>query len=169
MWRVYLKAWNGISMLFTLSARGQDETVTTDGSRLRGCGEFWQIHWFQQQWDSQEAFASQCIAAKVMLPILLPCAIWGKHWYEQRIPFQPDNKAVPRVVRIPPWCTCSVGCFSFRHTTPFHTCTRVLTIHCMADALSQNYACCFSQRCSIQKRLHAVHIPQKLMEPLVIQ
>ena len=41
-WRLYLKAWNGTSMLSTLAVRDHEETITTDASGLWGCGGFWQ-------------------------------------------------------------------------------------------------------------------------------
>ena len=93
-WRLYLKAWNGTSMLSTLAVRDHEEPITTDASGLWGCGGFWQSHWFQQPWESQEALTSQCIATKEMLHILLSCAIWGKHWHGKHIQFQSDNEAV---------------------------------------------------------------------------
>ena len=55
--------------------------ITTDASGSWGCGGFWQSHWFQQPWESQEVLTSQCIVTKGMLPIPLSCAIWGKHWH----------------------------------------------------------------------------------------
>ena len=36
-WRLYLKAWNGTSMLSTLAARDHDETITTDASGSWDC------------------------------------------------------------------------------------------------------------------------------------
>ena len=39
-WRLYLKAWNGTSMLSTLAVRDHEETITTDASGLWGCGGF---------------------------------------------------------------------------------------------------------------------------------
>ena len=78
-------------MLSTLAARDHEETITTDASGSWGCAGFWQSHWFQQPWESQEALTSQCIATKEML---LSCAIWGKHWQGKHIPFQSDNEAV---------------------------------------------------------------------------
>ena len=52
-------------------ARDHEETITTDASGSRGCAGFWQSHWFQQPWESQEALTNQCIATKEMLPILV--------------------------------------------------------------------------------------------------
>ena len=100
-------------------------------------GVFWQSHWFQQPWESQEALTSQCIAIKEMLPILLSCAIWGKHWHGKHIQFQSDNEAVITALDTKSCKDTSLihvlHClFFFRHTTPFHTqqgISLVLTTH----------------------------------------
>ena len=97
-WRLYLKAWNGTPMLSTLAARDHEETITTDASGSWGCGgsdrAIGSSSHGKQPWESQEALTSQCIATKEMLPILLPCAIWGKHWHGKHIQFQSGNEAV---------------------------------------------------------------------------
>ena len=174
-WRLCLKAWNGTSMLSTLAARDHDETITTDASESWGCGGFWQNHWFQQPWDSQEALASQCIATKEMLPILLSCAIWGKHWHGKYMQFQSDNEAVISALSTKSCKDTSLmhmlRCLFFfqAHHSFSYTARHIPGIdNTLTDALSRNNATLFLSKVPNADKT-TTHVPQELMELLVIQ
>ena len=122
------------------------------------------VHWSQQLWDSQEAPASQCIAMKEMLPILLSCAIWDKHWHRKHILFQSDN--CPRHQELWGYLTDAHG--------PLLVCLPCTARHIpgidntLAGTLSCNNVTLFLSKVpNVDKT--ATHVPQKLMELLVVQ
>ena len=139
-------------------------------------GVFWQSHWFQQPWESQEALTSQCIATKEMLPILLSCAIWGKHWHGKHIQFQSGNEAV--ITALDTKSCKDTSLIHMLHCLFFFSGTLLLFIYTarhipgidntLADALSCNNATLFLSKVpNVDKT--PIHIPQELMELLVIQ
>lgn len=96
-WALFLRSWNGVIMMASVSRRPHQVTLTSDASGQWGCGAFSSFgQWFQCHWP--ESWASIHITVKELVPIVLACAIWGKSWSGKMIQCQCDNAAVVAIV-----------------------------------------------------------------------
>ena len=90
-WSIFLADWNGVSFLFQ---QPLGTTMLSDASGSWGCGAFCleSLEWFQASWPP--SWASHCIAAKELFPIVVGAAIWGRSWSGSTVLFKCDNIAV---------------------------------------------------------------------------
>ncbi len=72
-------------MLENLARRGPDQLFVS------GCGAVWGSAWFQFRWP--EGYLGQSIAVKELAPIVMACAVWGRHWHKQAVQLKCDNHA----------------------------------------------------------------------------
>ena len=72
--------------------------LTSDASGAWGCGAWWETRWFQLQWLGLGESASYGITAKVLLPIVVVVASWGKAWQGKAVLARCDNMAVVAIV-----------------------------------------------------------------------
>ena len=93
-WFCFLERWNGVAMMEVPGACNHH--VFSDASGSFGCGAWWDGYWFQLQWPENCMLGS--IAAKELLPMVVACAIWGRHWRNQRVLAHCDNEAAVQVV-----------------------------------------------------------------------
>ncbi len=79
-----------------LARRAPDQLFVSDASGSFGCGAVWGSAWFQFRWS--EGYLGQSIAMKELAPIVMACAVWGRHWHKQAVQVNCDNQAVVEVV-----------------------------------------------------------------------
>ena len=91
-WATFLKEWNGVSMLPTITHLPPNQSITSDASGTWSCTAFWDTCWFALPWEG--TWEDVHITVKELLPIVLACAIWGKHWKGQRLVCYCDNAAI---------------------------------------------------------------------------
>ena len=96
-WVTFVDHWNGISFLQLTQQLIPSENVFTDASGNFGCGAVWGRFWLQGQWPAN--WLSINIMTKELVPVVLACAMWGKHWSGQHVQFHIDNMAVVEIVR----------------------------------------------------------------------
>ena len=95
-WLLFITRWNGISFLCPPSHLPRTE-LTTDASGSWGAGAWHQRSWFQIKWDDRAQDFS--IAAKELLPIILACYTWGRHWAGHQVICRCDNQVVVACLR----------------------------------------------------------------------
>ena len=79
-WWVFLKDWNGVSMLYSSTLEHPEVSLWSDALGSWGCGAVWNDRWFQLSWQEVPEFEKAPIAAKELFPIVLAAALWGKEW-----------------------------------------------------------------------------------------
>ena len=94
-WHLFLRKWNGLSLLATHLARTPSFTVMSDASGSWGCGAVWDSHWLQVPWTS--AWEEVNIAAKELVPVVLAVGVWGSYWSNDHVLVHSDNMAVVEV------------------------------------------------------------------------
>jgi hypothetical protein len=95
-WDLYLKSWNGISILRPLRLSVPDHEIFTDASGNFGCGAVWAHRWIQFKWP--QSYAPVAIAPKELVPVVMACIIWGRAWQGQVVHVHCDNEAVVSVL-----------------------------------------------------------------------
>ena len=95
-WQDFLPSWNGsASMLEPTWRATPDMELFMDASSTRGCGAYYQGHWFILPWSEEfNTTPPLSIEWKELFPILLSCSIWGQFWHGKRIMFHCDNEAI---------------------------------------------------------------------------
>ena len=98
-WRhTFVTSWNGISFLQVASGNSTPQaTIQTDASGTWGCGVFFEGRWLQWQWTQE--WLPIPIMAKVMVPIVLSCAVWGRQLSYKTVLFQCDNTGIVAAVK----------------------------------------------------------------------
>ena len=96
-WHLFLKQWNGISLMSAIGQEKPEFTVTTDASGSWGCGAHFSSHWFQLKWTP--AAASHSIAFLELVPIVISGLVWGKHWKGTHVLCRCDNLAAVEVIQ----------------------------------------------------------------------
>ena len=91
-WHVFLRSWNGLSLLQGISNASPDFTIYTDASGSWGCGACFSTQWLQWQWPSEWLPIS--IMAKELVPIVLSCAVWGPQLAGCAVLFRCDNSSM---------------------------------------------------------------------------
>ena len=147
-WQLFLRGWNGVSLLWNHRKGPPDIEVWRDASGSWGCGAFSQNCWLQQQWLPKPDSLS--IAVKEMIPVVLAAALWGHTWKEKIICFNSDNQAVVAVLSSKysrdPMLAHLLRClclFAARHTFWFWAKHVPGQLNGAADALSRNQMICF--------------------------
>ena len=95
-WDAFLASWNGISLMKEASQRDPQYIIATDASGSWGCGAVWGSSWLQYKWG--DAYRSEAITQKELVPIVLAAAVWGSLWQDCVIQVMCDNQAVVAVV-----------------------------------------------------------------------
>ena len=95
-WATFLQEWNGVGMLPTITHLPPNQSITSDASGTWGCAAFWDTCWFALPWEG--TWEDVHITMKELLPIVLACTIWGKHWKGQRLVCYSDNAAVVAII-----------------------------------------------------------------------
>ena len=99
-WNLFLESWNGISMLEDPAWKSVSFHPYTMPQTLLagclGCRAWSEQSWFQYSWPN--CLKQQSIAAKELLPIVMPCMVWGKTWSKNVVLVHCDNQAVVEVV-----------------------------------------------------------------------
>ena len=106
-WATFLESWNGVALMQSRSQshQGPSHHVGTDASGhlvvgqcgllLPTCGCSCGGMGHTRQWDQ---LRNESITLKELLPIVLPCSIWGRHWRGSAVTFHCDNVAAVAVV-----------------------------------------------------------------------
>ena len=100
-WSIFMESWNGITLL---SENESQTEMWTDASGSYGCGAI-SPHlrrWIQLQWPPYNRAGfnsrSQSILWKELVPIVLACAVWAKHWQGLSVMVHCDNMGTVAVV-----------------------------------------------------------------------
>ena len=97
-WYTFVDLWNGCSFLKVIVAIPAAQiTIQTDASGAWGCGAYFFGKWLQLQ--RSEEWRPIAIMAKELVPIVLCCAVWGKHLAHSSVLFQCDNLGVVACVK----------------------------------------------------------------------
>ena len=102
-WTLFMRTWNGMSMLREYRPWRADFEICTDASGSFGCGAVWGKRWLQAEWSKTYAEAPQergedGITPKELVPIIMSCAIWGPQWRQSSILVHCDNEGAVAVV-----------------------------------------------------------------------
>ena len=149
-WWVFLKDWNGVSMLYSSTMEHPDVSLCSDASGSWGCGAVWNNRWFQLSWQEVPEFEKAPIAAKELFPIVLAAALWGKEWGSLTVLCNCDNEAVVASIRAgkakKTYMAHLLRCLFFIEAK---FCCTITSSHVLgklnerADALSRNQLSCF--------------------------
>ena len=93
---MFAEDWNGILMLWDVSKKTADVTVTSDGSGSWGCGAFWKSKWFHFPWPS--SLHDFPITTKELVPVVVGAALFGHEWRGLLVVFKVDNMTVVHVL-----------------------------------------------------------------------
>ena len=96
-WHLFLKQWNGISLMSAIGQEKPEFTVTTDASGSWGYGVHFSSHWFQLKWTPTAA--SHSIAFLKLVPIIISGLVWGKYWKGTHVLCRCDNLATVEVIQ----------------------------------------------------------------------
>lgn len=102
-WSTFMDSWNGVSMMSQEETPSQAE-IWTDASGSYGCGAIAPHlrQWIQLRWPghSHTGFnpRDQSILWKELIPIVIACAVWAKHWRGLRVTVHCDNTGTVAVV-----------------------------------------------------------------------
>ena len=170
-WQVFLKSWNGVSMMAARDDREPDEEITSDASGHWGCGAYWRSYWFQLEWDKSSA--AENIATQELVPIIVASAIWGQSCRGCHMKCNSDNQPVVAVLSnrtskdqaIMHLLRCL---FFFEATFHFTVSGAYLPGVCneLADDLSRDHLSSFLQKAPHMESQPS-HIPQSLRDMLV--
>ena len=174
-WALFVKAWNGVSLLQEFGSSQVAHHVWTDASGKFGCGALWRTKWLQYQWpaeyqEAQLKLKDAGIMLKELLPVVLACAVWGPMWANSSVLFHCDNLGTVSVINSGYSKVSQVmhllRCFFFIRAT-FHISVRAAHVpgreNTLADAISRDIL--FSQ--IPEARVDRCHIPQGLLALLV--
>ena len=95
-WHLFMKKWNGISMLWDTQRYSSDITVYSDASGSWGCGALWQQKCFNLPWSVQLQTCST--AVKELVPVVVAAALYGSQWRGKIVTFRVYNIAVVEVL-----------------------------------------------------------------------
>ena len=150
-----------------------DHQIWSDTSGSWGAGAIWLTHWLQIQWPA--TLQSEQIAIKELIPIVLSCTIWGKHWKAMTIQANCDNDAVVSIINSgysrEPFLMHLLRCIFFT-STKFNFTTTAAHIpgrhNTLADAISRNNVPLFLSL-SPQANPTLTKVPQDLINKLLIE
>jgi len=120
-WVLFLKTWNGVSLLQEFGLSQAAHHVWTDASGGFGCGALRRTMWLQFQWlagyhEAQLKLKDASIMLKELLPVVLACAVWGPMWANSSVLIHCDNLgqsqlSIQDIAKCHKSCTCC-GAFS---------------------------------------------------------
>ena len=80
-WHVFLRGWNGVSMLYDNRIENPDIDIWSDASGSWGCGALWNNQCFSLAGKRcQSKRKPQLQPKSSYVPILMDVALWGKYW-----------------------------------------------------------------------------------------
>ncbi len=98
MWLVFLKGFNGISIIPDQMWHGEDDLqLYTDACKSIGFGGFFNGSWFQGKWPAHMA-ANRSIAWMEFFPIVIAIVLWGHKLRGKRIILRCDNQSVVGII-----------------------------------------------------------------------
>ena len=104
-WATFLGAWNGITMMQTLTPGRRVHQVWTDASGRFGCGAVYPAAhaWLQLAWPHSSPLGAmqlqeESILLQELVPIILACALWGQAWQGSSVVIHCDNMGTVAVV-----------------------------------------------------------------------
>ncbi len=99
MWMVFLKDFNGISIIPEQAWVGEEDLqLFTDASGEIGCGGFLQGRWFQEEWPVALKNRKMSIAWLEFFPLVVAIVLWGHLLKGKRIILRSDNEAVIAII-----------------------------------------------------------------------
>ena len=96
-WHMFLKRWNGISLMSAVGSSTPIFTVTSDASMSWECGVYFGSHWFQLK--LVQAASSHPIAFLELVPIVIAGMVSGKHWKGSHVRCCCDNAVVVAILQ----------------------------------------------------------------------
>ena len=177
-WVLFLKTWNGVSLLQEFGLSQAAHHVWTDASGGFGCGALWRTKWLQFQWpagyhEAQLKLKDASIMLKELLPVVLACAVWGPMWANSSVLIHCDNLGAVSVINSGyskvPQIMHLLRCLFFIRAV-FHISVRAAHVpgreNTLADAISRgNLDLLFSQ--IPEARDARCQVPQDLLALLV--
>ena len=102
-WDTFLTSLNGISLSRLFSSSPCHFVFASDASGSVGCGAIWAPLWLQLKWsDSVQTLENSpkedSIMYQELLPIILACAVWGRHWCNSSVRVYCDNMGTVSIV-----------------------------------------------------------------------
>lgn len=91
-WFVFVREWNGVSILWDVGSLRPDVQVFSDASGNWGCGAYSGQSWFSLRWPPELMNAS--IQVKELIPVVIAAALYGREWVGRLVQFWVDNAAV---------------------------------------------------------------------------
>ena len=169
-WRHFVEHWNGVSLLQLSQALTASANVFIDDSGRISCGAVWGNLWLQGIWPP--AWDNVVIMVKELVPVVLACALWGKHWAGQLVHFHVDNMSVVAaltkdsskepsgIVMHLLWCLSFIAAhFQFQYEV-FHV---PGTLNTLADDISRDHLHAFSSpQCPIPPTLWSLLVLEHL-------
>lgn len=95
MWLVFLREFNGISIITPLAANPCIRKQFFSDASGWGYAAMFGSKWFQAAWPS--AWVNVHINVKEFVPIVIALQVWGQQWSNSRLQFFCDNQAVVEV------------------------------------------------------------------------
>ena len=96
-WQTYLPGWNGRCLIPDLTwTKSPEFQLFTDASGLLGFGIYYQGHWLNGRWTSEQSAMS--LTWKELFPIALACRVWGNEWTRRKLLVHCDNASVVSVM-----------------------------------------------------------------------
>ena len=95
-WYQFLRPWNGVSLLSSLTVQPPAASIYSDASGSWGCGAFCNTDWFQLKWDDRSDLYH--ISVKELIPVVIAITIWGWHFKGKAIRILSDNTAAVAAV-----------------------------------------------------------------------
>lgn len=95
-WFVFVREWNGVSILWDVGSLRPDVQVFSDASGNWGCGAYSGQSWFSLRWPPELMNAS--IQVKELIPVVIAAALYGREWVGRLVQFWVDNAAVVDII-----------------------------------------------------------------------
>ena len=96
-WGLFIRRWNGISLMSALGQERPNWMVTSDASGNWGCGAFCGDDWFQLEWNTE--LRKKSIAVQELIPIILAGMAWGHAWRGGFVLCRCDNAAMMAILK----------------------------------------------------------------------
>ena len=102
-WSTFMESCNGVTLLSERDSSSQTE-IWTDASGSYGCGAI-STHlrrWLQLQWPPRSHaginLRDQSILWKELVPVMLACAVWARHWQGESVMVHCDKMGAVAVI-----------------------------------------------------------------------
>ncbi|KAJ1109655.1 hypothetical protein NDU88_007015 [Pleurodeles waltl] len=98
MWIVFLKDFNGVTMLVEEEDWFCHIQIFSDASGAHGFGVFWDGHWAAEAWPESWKRAKFSIAFLEFFPLVVALSVWGRLLANRNVIFNVDNQTVVHLV-----------------------------------------------------------------------